>query len=97
MIQTRKHLEAAEKALKEAIEKMPSEDRERLGWRTSDRKTTYLPPAALQVLHEALGDSFYEAISLSKTSIEKIAGKGELELMRSLELQRVSSTGVVER
>lgn len=97
MIQTRKHLEAAEKQIKEVIERMPSEDRERLGWRMSQRKTTFLPPVALAMLHEVLGDAFYEAVTVSKTSMEKIAGKSELELLRSLELERISSTGVTER
>lgn len=95
IVQTRKHLEAAEKAIKEVIEQMPSEERERLGWRVSERKLSYLPPQALQALHERLGDSFYEAITMSKTAVEKIAGKSELDLARSLELRRVSSTSVV--
>ncbi len=96
MIVTRKHLEAAEAAMRKLIEEMPSEARERLGWRIAERRSKTLPPEALRVLHEAMGDSFYEAISVTKTALEKVAGKPELELARSMELEKVSSTGVVE-
>lgn len=95
MMQTRKHIEAVEKRLKAVIEEMPASERERLGWRLRDRKTSTLPPEALRALHSALGDSFYEAVSVSKVALEKVAGKPELELAKELELERVSATTIV--
>lgn len=94
MIRTRKHLEAAEEAMKQVIARMPSEERERLGWRMSERRTTFLPPEALRALHEAMGDSFYEAIGVTKSAMEKVAGKPELEMMHAMELERITPTGV---
>lgn len=103
MIQTRKHLEAVEKALKDQIQRLPSEDRARLGWRLSDRKTKVLTPDGLRAFHEATGDSFYEMVNLARSSAESVIGKpgkGEplpkpLQLLKDLELERVSSTTVV--
>lgn len=103
MIQTRKHLEAAEKALKALLGDMGSEDRARLGWRLTDRKTKTLTPDGMRVMHEAMGDLFYEVITLSTTAVEKLVGKpnkGEepapqLKLLREVQLEEVGSTTVV--
>lgn len=105
MIRTRKHLDAAEKALKEVIEAMPNEDRERIGWRLSDRKTRVTDPDGLRMIHDALGDSFYEVISLVKSNVEAVVGKpkkGEpippgLQLIRDVELEQVGSTILVQK
>lgn len=105
MVQTRKHLEAVEKALKDMIADLPSEDRTRLGWRLSDRKTRVLTPDGLRQFHEAVGDSFYEMISLARSAAEGVIGKpakGEepapqLQLLRELELEKVSSVTVVPK
>lgn len=105
IIQTRKHLKAVEDALKDMIADLPSEERARLGWRLSDRKTRVLTPEGLRAFHEATGDSFYEMISLARSSAEAVIGKpakGEdpapqLQLLRELELERVSSTSVVPK
>jgi hypothetical protein len=95
-IETRKHLAAVEAALKDLIERMPSEERERLGWRTFDRKTKDLPPDGLKAIHEAMGDTFYEAVSLSKGAVEKLAEPTTLELVKQQELEKVSSTGIAQ-
>lgn len=105
MIRTRKHLEAAEKALKEVIEAMPNEDREALGWRLADRKTKVTSPEGLRMIHEYLGDSFYEVISLVKSNVENVVGKpkkGEplspgLKIIRDVELETVGSTMLVQK
>lgn len=102
MIRTRKHLDAAEKALKELLGEMASEERRELGWRLADRKTKSLTPEGMRVMHEAMGDSFYEVISLSTSAVEKLVGKpakGEpvprqLELLREVQLEKVGSTTV---
>lgn len=104
MIRTRKHLEAAEKGLKELIEAMPNEDRERLGWRLSERKVKITDPEGLRMIHEALGDSFYEVISLVKANVEAVVGKPkksepltpQLKLLKDVELERVGSTVLVQ-
>lgn len=105
MIQTRKHLEMVEKALKDLIADLPSEERARMGWRLSDRKSRILTPDGLRQFHEAVGDSFYEMVSLARSSAESVIGKpakGEepapqLKLLRELELEQVSSTSVLPK
>lgn len=97
MIRSRKHMETVEKALKGLIEEMTVEQREELGWRLSDRKAKVLSPDGLRALHEIMGDSFYEAISVSRSALETVAGKDSpaVETMRSVELEKVSSTALV--
>lgn len=103
MTATRKHIEAVESALKDVIEAMPSDERERLGWRLADRKSKILTPDGLRAMHEALGDRFYEVVSMSRSGLETVVGKPakgepvppELELLREMELERVSSTSIV--
>ncbi len=75
MIRTQKHLNAAEKALKGLIQKLPSSERQRLGWRMRDRKTRTMPPDGLREVHRALGDAFYECVTFSKSAAEAVVGK----------------------
>jgi hypothetical protein len=81
MIQTRKHLEHVEKALKAIIEQMPEAERERLGWRLQPRTTRVISGVGLRELHEQMGDSFYSLVSLPITRLEEHFGtpkKGEV-------------------
>lgn len=102
MIQSRKHIEAVEKNLKELIGGMSSEKRAELGWRLADRRTNTFSPEGLRLIHEAIGDNFYQVISLSKTAVDTVLGKpakGEtlspqLQVIEDVQLKRVSSTSI---
>lgn len=102
-IGARKHLEAFEKELKNKLEMMPSSERERLGWRTTDRKTRSVPPEGLQRIHEAVGPIFYNLVSLTKKNVDLFIGKPEkgkplsaqLSSIRREELEAVSQSLVV--
>jgi hypothetical protein len=82
MMQTRKHIEHVEKALKEIIAQMPQAERERLGWRLQPNNQRTISGVGLRELHEAMGDTFYSLISLPITRLEEHFGgkpkKGEL-------------------
>jgi hypothetical protein len=98
IIESRKHMELAEKELKTIIEQMPSEQRDALGWRTSDRRTKILSPEGLRELHAVMGDNFYEVVSLVRANLEKVAEDGQaLQVARDYELERVSTTTVTQR
>jgi hypothetical protein len=102
MVQSRKQIEAAEKALKVLIGDLPLEKREELGWRLADRKSNTFSPEALRIIHEALGARFYEVITLSKTAVDVVVGKptkGEplppvLQVIENVQLKKVSSTSI---
>ena len=103
MMQTRKHIEAVEKELKGLIQSLPSEERERLGWRLSDRKTKVIEPDGLRAVHGVVGDAFYETISMSRSAMDSVIGKPkkgepltpEQQAIRDAELERISTTTVV--
>lgn len=105
MIRTRKHLEAAEKALKAVVEALPTEDREALGWRLSERKARVVSPEGMRMIHEQLGDSFYEIIALVQSSVDNVVGKpvkGKplspgLKIIRDVELETVGSATLVRK
>lgn len=105
IIRTRKHIEAAEKGLKALIEGLTNEERERLGWKLAERKVKVTDPEGLRMIHEAMGDAFYEVISLVGGKVETVLGKpkkGEelspqLKLIRNVELQRVGATMLVQK
>lgn len=102
-IAVRKHLEHFEKELKALLETMPSSERERLGWKTEDRKTRKVTPEGLQRIHEAVGPVFYNLVSLTKRNVDLWIGKPkkgvpltpELASIRAEELESVSQTLVV--
>lgn len=102
-IRARKHLEHFEKELKSRIEKMPSNERARLGWKTTERKTRMVPPEGLARIHEAVGDVFYNLVTISKRSVELFVGKPkkgipltpELKSIRDEELEIVTTGSIV--
>lgn len=102
-IRTRKHLEHFEKELKSRIEKMPSNERARLGWKTTERKSRVVPPEGLARIHEAVGDVFYNLVTMSKRSVELFVGKPkkgqpltpELQAIRREELEIVTTGSIV--
>jgi hypothetical protein len=102
-IAVRKHLEMFEKELKAKLERMPSSERERLGWRTEDRKTRKVTPEGLARIHEAVGPVFYQLVSLTKRNVDLWIGKPkkgepltpELASIRREELESVSQSLVV--
>lgn len=104
LIQSRKHMQAVEKALKELIEELPNDERERLGWRLKDRTEKEIDPLGLRLLHEALGDVFYEAVSLSKSAAETVVGKPkkgeeptpEQKLLADVQLERTGASMLVQ-
>lgn len=99
MIQTRKHIEAVEKALKAIIEDLPSERRERLGWRLAERKVKVTDPEGLRMIHAEVGDAFYEIVTLAKTQVEAVLGKPQkgqpltpaLQLLQDVQLEHTGS------
>lgn len=103
MREVRKHIEHVEKALKEVLEGMTDEERERLGWRISERRSKTLTPEGLRELHALLGDSFYELVNLPITRLEEFVGKPkkgepkakELELAERMATESVSATSLV--
>lgn len=103
MLVTRKHMDHVEKELKRLIEELPSEERERLGWRLADRKTKMFSEEGLRMVHEALGDDFYRVVTLSRSAVDTLYGKPkkgeslgpEQQAVRDAELERVSTTTVV--
>lgn len=104
MQQARKHIEHVEKELKAVIEQMSVEERARLGWRLSERKSKTIPPEALRELHAMLGDDFYRLVGMSMSRLEEFVGgkpkKGEgippeLQLARDMALEEVSSATLV--
>jgi hypothetical protein len=102
-IQVRKHLEMFEKELKSKLEAMPSSERERLGWKTEDRKTRKVTAEGLARIHEAVGPVFYNLVSLTKRNVDLWIGKPEkgkpltpqLASIRNEELETISQTLVV--
>jgi hypothetical protein len=102
-IQVRKHLEFFEKELKSKLEAMPSSERERLGWKTTDRKTRQITAEGLARIHEAVGPVFYNLVSLTKRNVDVWVGKPkkgvpltpQLASIRREELEVVSQTLVV--
>jgi hypothetical protein len=80
MIQTRKHIEHVEELLKDDIANMPEEERQRLGWKVSERKTRRVATPGVRELHEAMGDRFYEMVPVSLSRVQEFAGKGSTEL-----------------
>lgn len=103
LMQTRKHIEHVEKALKAALEKMSQEERERLGWRLRDRKTRTISTDGLRELHAHMGDTFYEIVKLPITRLEDLIGKpkkgepvpAELQIARSWTTEDVDGVQVV--
>lgn len=105
MMQTRKHIEHVEKALKEIVQHMSLEERERLGWKVTDRKTRRITADGLRELHEVMGDQFYDLINLPITALEDLVGKPkkksgepvprELEIARNTQVEEVTGTNVV--
>jgi hypothetical protein len=103
MQQARKHIEHVEKLLKSVIEGMSLEERERVGWRISERRSKTIPPEALRELHSMLGDSFYHLVSMSMKRLEDFVGapkKGEpvpaeLQLARDMALEDTTSSTLV--
>lgn len=64
MREARKHIEKVESELKTLIEAMSIEDRERLGWRISERRSHTITPEGMREMHALLGDTFYELVNL---------------------------------
>ncbi len=103
MMRTRKHIEHVEKALKERIERMPEQERERLGWRLKERKSKDIGRDGLRELHDHMGDTFYDLVKLSITSLEDLVGKpkkgeplpAELQIARNHTTERTSGFQVV--
>lgn len=103
MIRTRKHIEHVEKLLKELLITMPEEERERLGWRVTDRRSRTISADGLRELHQQMGDGFYQLVSLPISKLEDLVGKPgkgeeappELEIARRWTLEDVSGTNVV--
>jgi CRISPR/Cas system-associated exonuclease Cas4 (RecB family) len=75
MQQTRKHLELVEELLKDLLTQMDDVERDRLGWRLKDRKARAIAPEGLRELHEAMGDTFYDLVTLPITRLEEMTGK----------------------
>jgi hypothetical protein len=103
MIETRKHVEHVEKALKELIAKMPEGERARLGWAVRDSKRRAVATEGLRELHEQMGDAFYSLVSLPITRLEEMFGKPkkgeqvprELEIARSWTTEDITGVNVV--
>jgi hypothetical protein len=103
IVQTRKHLEHVEKALKGIIEQMPVEERARLGWRVQQRKDRSIAPEGLRALHEALGERFYELVSLPMARLEEVVGKpkkgdpvpAELQIARDWTVEAIGASMVL--
>jgi hypothetical protein len=102
-IQVRKHLEHFEKELKAKLEAMPSSERERLGWKMTDRTTKQITAEGLARIHEAVGPVFYNLVSLTKRNVDVWIGKPErgkplspqLASIRGEELKVISQSLVV--
>lgn len=52
------------------IKRMPEDERLDLGYKLRGRKARIYTPAHLRELHEALGSSFYDLVSVTKSSLE---------------------------
>lgn len=104
-IQTQKHLELFIDRAKDLIQKMPSEERERLGWRTVARKSKTLDASGLARIHEVFGSVFYNMVKLTRRDVEAYFGKPrksqeltpQLQVIADVELEQVTMTTVVPK
>lgn len=105
MIEVRKHIAKVEETLKGIIEEMALEERERLGWLVRERTSRRITTEGLRELHELLGDSFYELVSLPVSRLEEFVGKpkkgepvpAELELARQWMVEEPGGVTIVPR
>jgi hypothetical protein len=103
MMDVRKHIERVEAELKDAIRRMPAEDRERLGWQLKERHTRAISPEGLRELHARMGDTFYLLASLPITRLEELYGRPtksrpaspELEIAREWMVDEVAGVNVL--
>lgn len=66
----RQVIERFEESVKGLIKEMPAGDRAALGYDLRPRANDAFRPRALEVLHERLGDRFYEIAKLTKSGLE---------------------------
>jgi hypothetical protein len=68
----RKVLERYDDAVRETLRRMPTTERERLGYQLAPRSRSGFSPDALRAAHELLGDDFYLIAGLTKTAVEQL-------------------------
>lgn len=69
----RKVLERFEKEVNATLAAMPQDERERLGYKLWEKRTSVFVPEAIEAAHGMLGDDrFYSLVSMSKTAVEKL-------------------------
>lgn len=64
-------LERFEKAVKKTLLNLPAGRRQELGYKTTTRGSDVFSARAMQAIHAEMGDEFYEAVSITKTTIER--------------------------
>lgn len=67
----RQVIERFEKAVKEIIRDLPEQDRAKLGYKLQTRNNNTFPPRAAEALHEALGERFYELVTITQAGLER--------------------------
>lgn len=93
----RKMLESYEKKVKALIKELPEADRERLGYRTSQRRNSVWSSEAMEFIHELLGDEFFHLASLPKGRVESyLAGDPRLEQIMALSRKEPGPVFVVK-
>jgi hypothetical protein len=100
---TRKHIEHVEKVLKTMLAEMSIEQRQELGWQLKDRRSKTIPPDGLRELHAMMGDTFYQLVNMSMSTLEEHTGKpkkgepvpAELEVARNWQTEEVTGTNLV--
>jgi hypothetical protein len=103
MVQTRKHIERVEEELKSVLKRLPQAERERLGWKLTDRRRRHISPEGLRALHQEMGDTFYQIADMSITRLEELVGKPkkgdepppELKIARDWMTEDIAGTNVV--
>lgn len=68
----KKVLETFEERVKGAIRKLPTSERDKLGWKLGDRRADVWDEQALREAHEILGDDFYRLVSITKTRLSSL-------------------------
>jgi hypothetical protein len=93
----RKLLESYEKKIKALIKELPEADREKLGYRTSQRRNAVWSADALAFIHELLGDEFFNLATLPKGRVESyLAGDPRLEQIMGLSRKEPGPVFVVK-
>ena len=79
-----KVLKRFDESVRDVLRAMPDARRRELGYRLSPRGREVFTPPALRSAHELLGDEFYELIGLSKTAVERLQDKEQVDALLAL-------------